>query len=147
MADDTPTIFCTRTNSLIDTCLTSPEAAQQKLARYCAEYGPDLIVIPFDEAYRRHEDAAKTEPEEITEQAWHDALCVLPPVAWMNTSAGESFKMLERLTGRITGIYVRIHERHFQFYDDIRTPHDDCCHRVAQSKAYRARAEPGPAKV
>lgn len=137
LTDDTPTIYCTRTRMLIDTCLPGQDSPEAKLARHQERYGPDLIILPFAEAYQRHEDAAKTEPEEIAEDRWHYALNVLPPVSWRNTGNGESFKISERITGLITAIYVRINNRHFTFNDDIRTPHDECCRRVFQSPAYR----------
>lgn len=62
-------------------------------------------------------------PIEITEAEYMDALECLPPVKWTNTPDGESFKMSERLSGYITGIYCRIGKRFFCFNDDIRTPH------------------------
>lgn len=138
--DTTPTIYCTRTNSLIDTCLPGQDGPEVKLARHRKHYGPDLILLPFDEAWRRHEAAAKTEPTEIAEQDWHYALNVLPPVSWNQTCAGESFKMSERLTGAITGIYVQLQGRFFTFYDDIRTPHAECCRRVRESRAFSSTA-------
>ena len=134
--DTTPTICCTRTNRLIDTCLPGQDGPEVKLARHREHYGSDLVILPFDDAWERHETAAKTEPAEITEDAWHYALNVLPPVGWRNDANGESFKMSERNTGAITCIYVRINDRHFSFADDIRTPHAECCRRVAHSKAF-----------
>lgn len=141
--DTTPTIYCTRTNRLIDTCLPGQEDAATKLVKLSAEYGPDLVVLTFDEAYQLHEDAAKSEPVEITEAKWHYALNVLPPVAWHRTSDGESFKISERITGAITSIYVHLTGRYFTFNDDIRTPHAECCRRVVQSMAFRETPAPG----
>ncbi|MCB1550277.1 MAG: DUF1419 domain-containing protein [Hyphomicrobiaceae bacterium] len=135
LTDSTPTVFCTRTHRLIDT-IRLGETAQTALSRLEA-YGPDLTILPFQEACERHEAAYKTEPMEISEAYWHEALNVLPPVAWHNTAAGESFKMSERTTGAVTAIYVRINARHFTLSDDIRTPHAECVSRVLQSKAYR----------
>lgn len=137
LTDDTPTIYCTRTNRIIDTCLTGQDGPDAKLARYMPEYGPDLVVIPFADAWQRHENAAKSEPSEITQEQWDYALNVLPPVSWRNDGSAESFKISERLTGAITAIYVRLNERHFTFNDDIRTPHEECCRRVFHSQAYR----------
>lgn len=136
MTDDTPTIYCTRTNRLIDTCLPGQEGPETKLARHMKDYGPDLIVLPFNEAWQRHEDAAKSAPVEITEARFHEMLNILPPVAWHSTADGESFKMSERITGLITTIFVRIGSRHFEFADSIRLRHVDCCKRVAESDAF-----------
>ena len=63
-------------------------------------------------------------------------LCILPPHGWRNTGAEESFKMCERKTGIITGIYVRIDDRFFTFDDSILMPHAECCDRVRASKAF-----------
>lgn len=143
ITDDTPTIYCTKSNRIIDTCLPGQDDADTKLARHNLTYGPDLIVVPFSEAWDRHEAAAKTEPEEITLDTWNYALNVLPPVSWKNDGGSESFKISERLTGAITAIYVRLGERYFTFNDDIRTPHAECCRRVFHSQAYRQESERG----
>lgn len=122
---------------LIDTCLPGQDCPEAKLARHAAHYGTDLIILPFSEAWQRHENSAKSEPEEISPKQWHYALNILPPVTWRHDGFGESFKMSERTTGSITAIYVRLNERHFTFSDDIRTPHGECCKRVFHSPAYR----------
>ena len=138
--EDPPAIFCTRTHRVIDVCGADDQEAHRQ--GHLAEYGPDLVILPFSEAWQRHEDANKTEPEEISEAAWHEALNVLPPVCWRNDGNGESFKLGEPLTGAITAIYVRVGDRHFTFNDDVRTPHNECLRRVARSKAWRDRQEP-----
>jgi len=135
----TPTIFCLRTHRLIDV-MRRGETAATALGRL-AEYGPDLVVLPLEDAQSRYESRFKSEPVAITEAAWHDALNVLPPYGWRNTAAGESFKSIERTAGSVTAIYVRICNRHYSFSDDIHTPHDACLRRVAQSRAYRGDAD------
>lgn len=135
-ADTTPTIYCTETSSIIDTCLPGQDDPEAKLARLRPEYGQHLIVLPFDEAWSRHETAAKTDPVEITPERYLDALNVLPPVSWRNDGPAESFKLSERLTGNITSIYVRLEDRYFSFNDDIRTPHTACVERVGNSPAF-----------
>ena len=136
LTDTTPTVYNPDTHSVVD-FVKSSETERDALARL-AEYGPNLIVLPLAEAWQRHEDAAKTEPTEITEAHWHEMLNVLPPVAWTRDSNGESFKMSERTTGAITAIYVALNGRHFTFSDDIRMPHKECCARVFHSPAYRS---------
>ncbi|MEQ1696164.1 MAG: hypothetical protein ABL901_10045 [Hyphomicrobiaceae bacterium] len=139
-ADNRPCVFNTRTNSVID-YLHKGESNEAALVRL-AEYGPDLVVLPIDDAWQRHEDAAKSPPVEITEERWHEMLNVLPPVAWHRTSDGESFKISERTTGLITAIFVQLNGRFFEFSDSIRTPHQECCKRVFESEAYN---KPKPA--
>jgi len=143
---DAPTLYCTRTNTLVDVYIHGPVIPADRLRAYHADYGPDLVVLPFSEACRRHEDAAKSPPVEITRRDWQYALEVLPPLGWRNDGPRESFKMSERITGCITTIYVRLGDRHFQFADDIRTPHDQCCARVAASRACLASEQSAPSQ-
>lgn len=131
----TPAVFCLTTNRLIDV-VRRGEAAATALNRL-QSYGSDLTILPLAEAQARYEVPFKTEPVEIAEDAWHEALCVLPPHDWRNTAAGESFKSPEHIAGAVTAIYVRINERHFTFCDDVQTAHADCLRRVAQSPAFR----------
>lgn len=134
IADNRPCVFNTHTSNIIDFVRTT-ETNEQALVRLF-EYGPGLVVLPIDEAWQRHEDAAKSPPVEITEERWHEMLNVLPPVAWHRTCDGESFKISERTTGMITAIFVRLNGRFFEFSDSIRTPHQECCKRVFESEAY-----------
>lgn len=134
-ADFRPVVFCTATNRIID-FVSRSEAPDAAIARLAA-YGTALTVLPADEAISRYENAFKSEPVAITEAHYHDMLNVLPPVGWRNTTYGESFKLSERIAGNVTAIFVRINDRHFTFVDDIRTPHEECCRRVAQSPAWR----------
>jgi hypothetical protein len=120
-------IYCTKTNQIIDLVKSDANAA---LAALQPKYGDDLVVLPFDDAWKRHEDAAKTPPIEIDEDAWMYALEVLPPAGWKHADGGEVFKCSERLTGAITAIYVRIDDRYFTFNDDIRLPAVECVKRV-----------------
>lgn len=135
--DLTPTIFCTKTNRIIDTCLPGQDGPEDKLERLSKDYGDMLIVLTFDEAWRRSEDAVKSEPVEIDEKAYIEALCVLPPVSWVITPDAESFKISERTMGAVTSIYVRLGSRFFTFSDTIRMKHEDCCAKVFHSQAYR----------
>jgi hypothetical protein len=81
-------------------------------------------LMGYEEFTRLHDFYWTTEPIEITEDEYTDALECLPPVAWKMTAEGDSFKMSERLSGSITGIYARIGSRFFCFNANIRTPHD-----------------------
>lgn len=68
---------------------------------------------------------------EITEERFHDALNVLPPVGWTTRQGVESFRISERLWGSITDIYARLGNRHFMLADDIRLPASTIAARVA----------------
>lgn len=98
----TPTIFCLTTNRLID-LIRQGETAATALTRL-QSYGPDLAILPLAEAQARYERQFKTEPVEIDEGAWHEALNVLPPEDWRNDANGESFKCSEPTAGSITAI-------------------------------------------
>ncbi|MEQ1670269.1 MAG: hypothetical protein ABL893_05375 [Hyphomicrobium sp.] len=133
-ADNRPVVFCTATNSLID-YLHKNETEADAFKRL-ASYGTALTILTADAAMELYENQFKTEPKEITEAKFMEMLCILPPVAWRNDGAAESFKMCERQAGFVTAIYVHMEKRFFEFYDDIRTPHATCCERVRQSQAY-----------
>lgn len=143
-ADKTLCVYCTATNSVIDV-LRPLESATTALQRLSPEYGTKLEVLALNEAWRRSEASCVTQPKEIAEKDFHEMLSILPPVGWRHgpdpESFGdaESFKMVERVTGNITAIYVRLGDRYFTFQDDIRTKHEECCGRVRASEAYKAR--------
>ena len=69
--------YCSATNRVIDLLRPGepPEAAIRRLAGYSSA----LVILPFKEALARHEAAYRTEPVEIDEAAWHEALNMLPP--------------------------------------------------------------------
>lgn len=128
-------IFCARTNHIIDVIKPGSSPHQQLEARM-PEYGPDLCLLPADEALQRYEDTFKSEPEEISATRYQEMLGVLPPVAWTNARGGESFRMSERLAGRVTSHFVRIGESHATFAD-LPTPHEEACERVLKYFATR----------
>lgn len=132
MSEPKTVIFCTASNRVIDTVPDGTEEdAAKRLLELTPQYGSALILLPPGEAFRRYEDGFKSGPEEITADRFHEMLNILPPVAWHNTSDGESFKMCERSAGNVTAIFVKLGDRYFTFSDDIRTPHAACCRRVA----------------
>jgi uncharacterized protein DUF1419 len=138
--DPRHSVYCVRTNRFIDIG-ADRAAAETALKRYAPEYGPNLVVLGLDDAMACHEAAFRSDPEEITADKWDDMLGVLPPVGWRNDGAGESFKMSEDLTGRITGIYVALDGRYFTFNDSVGMSHADCCARVRASAAFTGRSE------
>jgi hypothetical protein len=84
---------------------------------------PTAQLMGGEEYDRHHDTYYTTDPVEIDEEAYTDALECLPPVAWKMTKDADSFKMSETTSGNITGIYARIGTRYFCFNADIRTPH------------------------
>jgi hypothetical protein len=85
---------------------------------------PTAQLMGSEEYDRHHDIYWTTDPVEIDEEAYTDALECLPPVAWKMTKDADSFKMSETTSGSITGIYARIGTRYFCLNADIRTPHD-----------------------
>lgn len=82
-----------------------------------AEGEPPFELLPMDEACELVESAQAAEYigdwKEITAEEWQDALEVLPPEKWRNVHGVEIFRMMEYLTGNITGHYARLGERYF----------------------------------
>lgn len=92
---------------------------------------PDVEVCSLDEAVEKIERAFISEPVEIDEDAFRYALEVLPPVGWTNLGGSESFKMSERLSGAITGVYARIRDRYWTFNDRITIKHAEIVAKIA----------------
>lgn len=134
MTDNRPrVIFCTATQSIIDYIRDAAgETDALAIRRLAPEYGTALTAMPAAEAQALYENKYKTPVREVSAEDFDDALNVLPPVGWSRLRGGESFKISERIAGRVTAIYVALQGRHFRFDDDIRTPHKDCLQRVSQ---------------
>jgi hypothetical protein len=115
------------------------ETPEEAIARYAEEYGGDLVVVGIVEAFRLQEEAAKTEPEEISAAEFDDKLNILPPRAWVPGfgDGASSFKIGEPYIGRVHSIYARLNGRFFTFRDDVRMAHDDVLAKVFHSAAYR----------
>lgn len=133
MSDHRPrVVYCTATHSIIDVVRQGAgETDAAAIQRLAPQYGTALTALPAAEAQDRYERQFITPIVEITEQDYDDALNVLPPYAWTHARGGASFKIPERIAGRITAIYVALQGRHFRFHDDIRTPHEECLKRAA----------------
>ncbi len=63
------------------------------------------------------ENAFRTDPERITEELYVSALECLPPYDWRRAHGVESFKMAERMCGRMTRIYAKRGDRYWTFID------------------------------
>lgn len=74
-----------------------------------------MRMCDFD---KLHDEALRTEPEEITEADYDEALNVLPPMKWHHLLGVESFRMTEFYSGHITTIYAKCQGRYWKFRDD-----------------------------
>ena len=103
----------------------SGETLEQIQARY-----PGALVGDSDEVTKAREDQLRTAPAPCThEQFWYALEC-LPPMGWRNAGNGESFKMSERLSGRMTRIYARTGQRYWSFVDTDDLNHAQIMARV-----------------
>jgi len=101
---------------LVSSC--ERETLEQIQLRY-----PGAVLMTYDEAVAAHAEFMKVAPSEIDKERFFDMLEVLPPVNWVRHDNSESFKMLERSSGDITGIFVRIGSRYFSMEDSTHLPH------------------------
>lgn len=90
---------------------------------------PTLVVGDADEVTRIKEDMQRTEPQSCTEEQFWEALECLSPMDWVRAGGGESFKMVERLSGRMTTIYARSGSTYWSFVDA-----DDLTHAAIMAK-------------
>lgn len=144
MTDQRPrVVYCTATHSIIDYVRREAgETDEQAIVRLKGDYGTALTALPAQEAQARYEASFKTPVQEISAEAFDEALNVLPPEDWCRGRGAESFKCMERIAGGVTSIYVAIAHRHFTFNDHYRTPHDQCCERVVAYIAAHPAAAP-----
>lgn len=99
----------------------SGETLEEVRLRY-----PDVVVMSFDEAYKRYENSfAEQPPEEITEKEFWYFLEVLPPCSWTRQHDSESFYMSEFTCGDVTLHLVRIGTRYFKAQDHVMKNHAD----------------------
>lgn len=85
-------------------------------AEYKAEGRMKLMrMCDFD---KLHDEALRTEPEEITEAEYDEAFCVLPPMKYHNLLGVESFRMTEFYSGNITTIYAMCEGCYWKFLDN-----------------------------
>ena len=85
-----------------------PDEAKKFLAYAEQDKKTDYKIMPygdFEAAKRNHYLSRPV--SEITEDEFHEALNVLPPVNWVTINGVNEFCMSERLTGNFTGQYGR----------------------------------------
>lgn len=115
------------------------ETPEEAIARNSDVEGGNLVVVGIMEAFRLQEEAAKTEPTEISEAEFDEKLNILPPRGWVPGfgDGPSSFKICEPYIGNVHDIYAKLNWRFFTFRDDVRMVHDDILAKVFHSAAYR----------
>lgn len=111
------------------------ESLEEVRVRY-----PTVVLGDLDAVVAEKEKMMRTEPDSITENDFWDALECLPPLDWQHTgSIGESFKLVERTSGRMTRIYARIGTSFWSFTDVDNLPHTEIMNKVkAASEKFNA---------
>ena len=135
-------VFCTKSTRIIDYVMDgTTQAAVAGIHNVVSgkllteEFGPDLIILDYAEAYRRYEQSYVTTPQQISEANFTYWLECLPPQDWVRDADGESFKVGELVAGSIATICVNQNDKFYAFQDTVRTRHRDCCKRVADAIA------------
>jgi hypothetical protein len=106
--------------------------SRETLAELAKRY-PTVTVGDLDEVSRIKEEMMRSDPEPCTEEQFWEALECLPPLNWVRAGGGESFKMAERLSGRMTTIYARSGSTYWSFVDC-----DDLTHAAIMAKVTAA---------
>lgn len=85
------------------------------------EEHPDAVFLEYEELEKKvmyyMEKKYVTEPREISEEDFREALNCLPPMNWNNYGAFEYFHMSEFTISHYTGTYVRCGEKFFYWTD------------------------------
>lgn len=129
-----------RVHQIVD--LAKPNANGVLVGRYSGETlealavrYPLVTIGELDEIAAEIESLQKTVPVEISEERYNEMRDVLPPEDWQGTKLGSSFKLCERLSGRITTIFVCVGKRYFSFNDLYNLPHATIMTKVMTAKA------------
>ena len=78
---------------------------------------PDLQFLEWEEFSEKVDQNSVTEPQEITQEQFIEALNCLPPLNWYFTASFECFHMSEFLVSHYTATYVRYNKRYFMWTD------------------------------
>lgn len=92
--------------------------------------GCNIVLMSMQEFNRQHDEALRTEPEEITAEDWQRAFEVMPLMKWQLLRGVESFRMTEFYSGSITTIYAKCDGRHWKFMDDAYMPTEQVVTKV-----------------
>ncbi|WP_448510079.1 hypothetical protein [Immundisolibacter sp.] len=111
-----------RVPSVIDAVMIDDQGAQRGL--YSGETLDELAsryhepkVADIADFMTMQESALRTQPEPSTEEHYTVALECLPPHDWRRVRGVEPFKMVERLSGRMTRIYAKKGDSYWTFVD------------------------------
>jgi hypothetical protein len=88
--------------------------------QYAAERGFPVAIIgddQLDALVKTYVDGLVTDPRQITEEEWWDALNVLPPCRWRTVGGVELFHISERVTHDLVSWYARVGDRYVTFND------------------------------
>lgn len=128
-----------KTHQVID--YAESNAAGQWVGRYSgqtlevmATRYPGVVLGELDTVIAEREAALVTQPVEVTEEQFTYGLSVLPPVDFISRGGNVTFKMLERLDGRITGVYACIEGRYYSFHDVCTISHDEIVAKVMAAR-------------
>ena len=102
--------------------------------------GRSIVLMSMQEFNRQHDDALRTEPEEIAAEDWQRALEVMPPMKWQTLGGVESFRMTEFYSGSITTIYAKCDGRHWKFMDDADMPTEQVVAKVLTASVLKRNA-------
>ena len=94
------------------------------LDEIAAEYS-GVEVLPIDEAVARLERKYISAPILIDADAYRQGLNEMAPKHWQAGEDSESFQMSEHLSGRVTGVFVRVGEHFLNWNDIAGTAHAD----------------------
>ena len=116
----------------------SHETLDQLRVRY-----PRAEVVDFDTWMMTKESALLTEPVEISQKHFENALNVLPPVRWNRECGVEAFEFQEHLSGRVTSCFLMFHTdgRCFEVPVIAGTRRCEVIDRVKASKAFAGGAQ------
>lgn len=92
---------------------------------------PGVKICDLDTIAKRIEDSNLTKPIEITEEQFIEALECLPPEDWQQIGGEESFKCMERTSGRVTAIYARLGIKYYTFQGIYNMKHADIIKMIA----------------
>lgn len=93
---------------------------------------PTVMIGDALEVAGQREAMMISEPEQITEEQFNEALECLPPEGWVRNKHTESFKMCEYYSGRITSIYARFADTYWTFKDIGGKTHVDIMDKVSK---------------
>ncbi|KUO69567.1 MAG: hypothetical protein APF80_13455 [Alphaproteobacteria bacterium BRH_c36] len=128
--DKTPTIYSLTRERILDVCPDSdPEQRRQQLIE---THGDDLVVLPYHEviALQRHSFISEP-PEVMSLESWTTSRNDDFIIGHVCDGETESFKLDDMdFWEPLVSIHVRIGDRYFYFFDDVRLPHAQCCDRV-----------------